>query len=64
MSHRRFLLGEEVLEEEDSTYDFSGAGGAMNCDDFKVDEVCLKLFTVILSLDRILCIQCLNLFQC
>lgn len=36
---RRFLLGEEVLEEEDGVDDISGAGNGMNCGNLMVDEV-------------------------
>lgn len=36
---RRFLLDIGELEEEDSVDDVSGAGDAMNCGNFKVDQV-------------------------
>lgn len=36
---RRFLLGRDILEEQDQPNDASGAGNAMSCSNEKVEEV-------------------------
>lgn len=40
---RRFLLDIGELEEEDSVDDVSGAGDAMNCGDYMVDQVLIEI---------------------
>ena len=59
---RRFLLGEQVLDEEDSVNDVSAAGNLMNCGNLQVDQVRLKSSETQewLSIGDHLCLQLQN----
>lgn len=48
---RRFLLGDQVLEEEDDAQeDISGAGNGMNCGNKEIEEVRQPVLPLILWL--------------